>query len=90
MGISFAIISSALESTQTAVDAVEELGSLQLLREWSCEADQAAVWPLSSSSCILMTCVNPSQNAPENPHHAWVGTKMDGEVITLHCDCMAG
>ena len=51
---------------------------------------QIKVWPLSSSSCILMACVNPSQNTPENPHHAWVGTKMDGEIITLHCDCMAG
>ena len=47
MGVSFAITSSALVSTLDGVDrvdAVEELGSLQLLREWPCEADQGLVF----------------------------------------------
>jgi len=44
----------------------------------------------TSNSCIVMAYVNPSQNAPEKAHLAWVGTKLDGEIITLHCTCMAG
>ena len=45
------------------------------------------VWPLSSSRCILMDV---SQNAPEKAHCAWIGAKLAGDVIVLHCTCMAG
>ena len=44
----------------------------------------------TSQCCIVMAYVNPSQNAPEKAHLAWIGTKFDGEIITLHCSCMAG
>ena len=48
------------------------------------------IWSLSSNCCIVMAYVNPGQNAPEKAHLAWIGTKLDGEIITLHCTCMAG
>ena len=48
------------------------------------------IWSLSTNYCIVMAYVNPSQNAPEKAHLAWIGTKLDGEIITLHCTCMAG
>jgi len=52
---------------------------------------EVKVWPLSNSpSCILMAYVNPSQNAPEKAHCAWVGAKLGGDIIALHCTCMAG
>ena len=44
----------------------------------------------AQSSSILMALVNPSQSSPENAHHAWVGVRSDGEIITVHCTCMAG
>ena len=40
--------------------------------------------------CILMALVNPSQNAPDKAHNAWVATRKDGDIITVHCTCMAG
>ena len=46
------------------------------------------VWIASQSTCVLMAKVNPSQAAPQKTHHAWVGVKDDGQVITAHC--MAG
>ncbi len=48
------------------------------------------VWNVSSAYCVVMARVNPSQNSPDKAHHAWIGTKMNGEIITLHCTCMAG
>ena len=44
----------------------------------------------AQSSSILMALVNPSQSSPDNAHHAWVGLRADGEVIAVHCTCMAG
>lgn len=43
----------------------------------------------AQSSRILMAFVNSSQNSPESAHHAWVGLRSDGEIITVHCTCMA-
>ena len=51
---------------------------------------EVRVWSVSKSSSILIAKVNPSQSSPDNAHHAWVGAKKDGEVITAHCTCMAG
>ena len=50
---------------------------------------QVKVWPLLTS-CILMSHVNPSQCSPDKAHLAWVGVKDSGDIITLHCTCMAG
>ena len=44
----------------------------------------------TTRSCVVMGFVNPSQNAPVNAHHSWIGVKRDGTVITGHCTCMAG
>jgi len=48
------------------------------------------LWKISTDLCVVMARVNPSQNSPDKAHHAWIGTKMNGEIITLHCTCMAG
>ena len=40
--------------------------------------------------CVSKALVNPSQASPDKPHHAWVGVKKSGEVVTAHCSCMAG
>ena len=42
------------------------------------------------ATCVMMAKVNPSQAAPQKAHHAWVGVKNDGQVISAHCICMAG
>ncbi len=47
-------------------------------------------WNVSSAYCVVMARVNPSQNSPDKAHLAWIATKMNGEIITLHCTCMAG
>ena len=47
------------------------------------------IWCLKHVS-ILMALVNPSQNSPDKAHCAWVATRKDGEIITVHCTCMAG
>ncbi len=51
---------------------------------------EVKVWPISGSKCVLRALVNPSQRAPDNAHHAWVGVQGDGQIITAHCTCMAG
>ena len=43
------------------------------------------VWKPSPDICIVIARVNPSQHAPDKAHHAWIGTKMNGEIIALHC-----
>lgn len=49
------------------------------------------LWAASASDIIVaMALVNPSQNAPDKAHHAWVGLKVTGEIVTAHCTCMAG
>lgn len=49
---------------------------------------QVKVWPLpTSSSCILMAHC---ESKPDKSHHAWVGVRHDGDIVTLHCTCMAG
>ena len=44
----------------------------------------------SPSSSIMMAVVNPSQSSPDSARHAWIALRSDGEVITAHCNCMAG
>ena len=44
----------------------------------------------ATQSCVMMAFVNPSQNAPDKAHHAWLGVNLDGTVITAHYTCMAG
>ena len=51
---------------------------------------EVGVWVTNKTSCFLMTKVNPSQSSPDPPHHAWIGVKSDGQIITAHCTCMAG
>ena len=48
------------------------------------------LWRASATSCVVKALVNPSQNSPDKAHHAWVGLRLDGEVIAAHCTCMAG
>jgi hypothetical protein len=46
---------------------------------------------LKNGKCILKAKVRPSQRLSEKPHEAWVGlVKESGEIITGHCNCMAG
>ena len=39
---------------------------------------------------VLKAIVNPSQEAPEKIHQAWIAVRHDGLVVTAHCTCMAG
>ena len=39
---------------------------------------------------ILKAKVNTSQHSPDNAHEAWVISKVDGQIISAHCSCMAG
>ena len=66
------------------VDALEKHGSLQLLPEWSCSPDQ------SVQGSIQQHLDGLGESSPDNAHHARVGLRSDGEVITVHCTCMAG
>ena len=47
------------------------------------------IWPLENC-CIMMANVNPSQNSPDKAHTGWAGLRYTGEIITVHCNCMAG
>ena len=44
----------------------------------------------SSGVFLFKSEVKPSQRLNDEPHHPWVTTKPDGEVLNAHCDCMAG
>ena len=44
----------------------------------------------TSSYAILLAKVNPSQKSASNFHEAWVLTKRNGTIKTVHCTCMAG
>ena len=48
------------------------------------------LWVPSNSLCLLRAFVNPSQKSPDKQHHAWVAVKVDGQILTAHCTCMAG
>ena len=36
----------------------------------------------ASQSCVVMAYVNPSPSSPDKAHHAWLGVKFDGTIIT--------
>ena len=74
---------------EAAAVAEEEFGSLQLLSEGHVR-DIKLCRLAASWTCIIMALVNSSQSIPENAHHALVGAKSDGTIITAHCTCMAG
>jgi len=39
---------------------------------------------------ILKAKVNPSQRSPDNAHEAWIIARIDGQIVSAHCTCMAG
>ena len=46
---------------------------------------------IPSSDKLLVTAkIKHSQRLSVPPAKAWVAAKMDGVVICVHCDCMAG
>ena len=48
------------------------------------------LWVPSNSLCLLRAFVKPSQKSPDKQHLAWVAVKVDGQILTAHCTCMAG
>ena len=68
----------------------------QLLQWRSLEAYQSGyvrtvkIWASKGDVCVIKTLVNPSHVSPDKTHHAWVGLKKSGEVVTAHCSCVAG
>lgn len=51
---------------------------------------RVGVLRVGSTKRILTAKVNPSQSSPDSAHQAWVAAKVDGEIVTAHCTCMAG
>ena len=45
---------------------------------------------VNSTSCILKAMVNPSQSSSNKANEAWIAVKSDGQIISVHCKCMAG
>ncbi|XP_046864314.1 uncharacterized protein LOC124458317 [Xenia sp. Carnegie-2017] len=45
---------------------------------------------MDNNNCLVFARVNHSQRSTATPLKAWVILKDDGEVLTAHCNCMAG
>ena len=43
-----------------------------------------------STKCVAVAQVKHSQTLSVTPLKAWVAFKLDGEVVSAHCTCMAG
>ena len=39
---------------------------------------------------ILKAKVNPGQRSSDNAYEAWIISRLDGQIVCLHCSCMAG